>query len=261
MGKIIAVVSGKGGVGKTTVTAEIGLALAERGLKVLLIDSDIAMANLSLLLGMQSSPITLHDVLLGEASIRDAIYEGPKGVFFVPSGLSLQNYRRVDSERLSSVLNTVKDEFDFIMLDAAAGIGQNVLSSIAAADEVLLVTMPTSPAIADVLKTKIMAQRLGIRPVGVIINFLRGERGEISPLDIMKMLELPVLGRVHEDPEIRRSFIQENVAPVMVRRPRSEAAIEFKKAAAKLAGIPVLDEKPEQKGFFARIFGRLFGRK
>lgn len=85
MVRTITIVSGKGGVGKTSLTANIGVALAQMGLKVLLIDADVAMANLSLILGMQSSPITLHDVLLGESNIQDAIYDGPAGVFLVPA--------------------------------------------------------------------------------------------------------------------------------------------------------------------------------
>src|SRR3989338_8722844 len=107
MGRSIAIVSGKGGVGKTSICANLGIALAQRGVSVCLVDADIAMANLSLLLGMQSSPITLHDVLLGEAGVQDAIYDGPKGVKFVPSGLSLENYRRVDSERLAKVVTSI----------------------------------------------------------------------------------------------------------------------------------------------------------
>lgn len=91
MGRIITLASGKGGVGKTSITANLGIALVQRGNKVLLVDADVAMANLSLLLGMQSSPITLHDVLLGEATIRDATYDGPGGVHFIPSGLSLDS--------------------------------------------------------------------------------------------------------------------------------------------------------------------------
>src|SRR3989344_3148945 len=126
MSRVIALASGKGGVGKTTITANLGIALAQRGQRVLLIDADIAMANLSLILGMHSSPITLHDVLLGEASIQDAIYDGPAGIAFIPSGLSLESYRRVDSERLEQVVESIKDQFDFILLDAPAGIEKNV---------------------------------------------------------------------------------------------------------------------------------------
>ncbi|MBT4597164.1 MAG: AAA family ATPase, partial [Candidatus Diapherotrites archaeon] len=194
MARVIAIASGKGGTGKTTLTANLGICLAKLGKKVLLIDADVAMANLSLILGMQSSPITLHDVLLGEAQVHDSIYDGPQGIHFIPSGLSLDNYKRVDSERLSGLVSELTDNYDFILLDAAAGIEKNVLSALSSAQETLLVTMPTSPAIADALKTKLVAQRLGSKVMGVVINFVMGEKGEISKQEAAGILELPVLG-------------------------------------------------------------------
>ena len=261
MGRVIAIVSGKGGVGKTTITAELGIALAKRNQKICVVDTDIAMANLSLLLNMQGSPITLHDVLLGESSIQDAIYDGPHGMKLIPSGLSLENYRRVDSERLSGVIESISSQFDFVLLDGPAGIEKGVIASIAASDEVILVTMPTSPSIADVLKVKITAQRLNVKVTGVIVNFVRKEKGEITFDDIQKILELPVFGLIPYDPEVRHSFMQEKIAPVMVRNPGSPAAIAIQKTAAKLAGLPVtIDDGGKSKGIIARILS-IFKRK
>ncbi len=262
MGKIITIASGKGGVGKTTVTANAGIALAQKNFKVLLIDADIAMANLSLLLGMQSSPITLHDVLVGESAVEDAIYEGPNGINFIPSGLSLESYRRVDTERLEAVVKETAPKYDFVLLDAPPGIEKNVMSSLAAADEVILITMPTSPSIADVLKTKIVAQRLGSNPIAVVVNFSMGEKGEISNEDIMKMLELPVYGTIPFDLEIRRSFMQQNVQPVILRKPTSPGAIAMRKVAAKIAGIRSKEFLKEEKkqGFLSKLLA-IFKRK
>ncbi len=259
MGRVIALVSGKGGVGKTTITANLGIALAKRGMSVCMIDADIAMANLSLLLNMQNSPITLHDVLLGEASIDDALYDGPAGIKFIPSGLSLENYRRVDPERLQAVIDTIKPRFDFILLDCAAGIERTVMAAISASDEVLLIAMPTSPSIADVLKAKITSQRLGSKPLGVIINFYRQEKGEIKKEDVMKLLELPVIVTIPFDDEMRKSFMQENLAPVVMTKPGTPAAVAIQVAAAKLAGLPVQAEQQQVGGFLSGFFGKLFG--
>lgn len=257
MGRVISVISGKGGVGKTTISANLGIALAKRSLKVCLVDADIAMANTSLLLNMQNSPITLHDVLLGEASVQDALYDAPAGLKFLPSGLSLENYRRVDSERLQSIIETLKPQFDFILLDCAAGIEKNVLAAISSSDEVVLVAMPTSPSIADVLKAKITAQRLGAKPIGVILNFVRDEKGEVRKDDVMKILELPVIGSVPYDDEVRRSFMQENIMPFIVRSPGSPASLAVQKIAAKIAGLPLPVEE-KKPGLFSTFFKSLF---
>jgi septum site-determining protein MinD len=254
MARVIAIASGKGGTGKTTITANLGIALAKVGQKVLLIDADVAMANLSLILGMQSSPITLHDVLLGEAQVHDAIYDGPLGVRFIPSGLSLDNYKRVDSERLSSVVSQLTEEYDFILLDVAAGIEKNVLSALSASQETLMVTMPTSPAIADALKTKIVAQRLGSKVIGVVINFVMNEKGEITKNEISNMLELPVYGSVPFDPEVRKSFMQEKVAPVIVRKPDCPASEEITKIASRLTGLKVPEQAAKKVGFLEKFF-------
>jgi septum site-determining protein MinD len=261
MGRVIAIASGKGGTGKTTITANLGIALAQMGKKVLLIDADVAMANLSLILGMQSSPITLHDVLLGEAQVQDSIYDGPHGVRFIPSGLSLDNYKRVDSERLTSIISQLTDQYDYILLDVAAGIEKKVLSALSSAQETLLVTMPTSPAIADALKTKIVAQRLGSKVIGVVINFVMNEKGEISKKDISDMLELPSYGSVPYDPEVRKSFMQEKIAPVIIRKPSSPASQEIAKIASRFTGIKMPQmEEAKKVGFLERLFS-FFKRK
>ncbi|MEW6294921.1 MAG: cell division ATPase MinD [Candidatus Diapherotrites archaeon] len=239
MGTVYALASGKGGTGKTTITANLGIALAQRGKKVLLVDADIAMANLSLYLGMHSSPITLHDVLLGESTIRDSIYDGPGGISFIPSGLSFESYRRVDSDRLGQVIGTVKEDYDFVLMDGPAGIEKNVMATLAASDSILLITMPISPSIADVLKTKIVAQRLGAKPIGVIVNFVRGEKGEITADDISKMLELPIYGMIPYDDDLRRSFMQEKIIPTILTKPKSNGVMAIQDVAAKLSGAPI----------------------
>ncbi len=260
--RVIAFASGKGGTGKTTLVANVGIVLAQEGYSVCLIDADVAMANLSLLLGMQSSPITLHDVLLGEASPDDAIYDGPAGIKFIPSGLSLENYRRVDTERLESVIRAIRARFDFILLDAAAGIEKNVLAALSASDEVLLVTMPETPSIADALKTKSMAERLGSKPIGVIINMVYGQKGEIQTSDIMKVLELPSYGSVPFDPEVRKSFMQEKVSPVVIRAPQSPASRAIRNVASRIVGVKFEEEKKEGgiSGFFNALFS-IFRKK
>lgn len=254
MARIISFLSGKGGVGKTTITANLGIALAKRSLKVCVIDTDVAMANLSLLFNMQAAPITLHDVLLGEATINDAIYDGPNGLKLIPSGLSLDSYRRVDVERIASVVDLIRNQFDYILLDCPAGIEKNVVAVIAASNETLLITFPDSPSVADVLKAKIMSQRIGSKSIGVIINNFRGEKGEIGKEDISKMLELPIYGVIPFDDEVRRSFMSEKSSPIILKNPKSPFSLAIQKIAARLTGMQTeLKEEKKKEGFIARI--------
>lgn len=261
-GRVICIASGKGGVGKTMLTGNLGVALVQKGFSVCLLDADIAMANLSLLLGLQSSPITLHDVLLGEANITDAIYDGPNGVKFIPSGLSLENYRRVDPERLESIVNMVANKFDFVLLDSPAGIEKNALASIGASDEVLLIATPDPPSIADALKTKIVAQRLNKKVVGIVLNFIRSEKGEIQDFEVSKMMELPIYGLIPYDNQVRYSFQQEKAGPVIARDPKNPASQAIQKIAAKLSGVEVNIGLPTaKKGIIEKILDIILRRK
>ncbi len=260
MGRSITIASGKGGVGKTTITANVGIALAMSGQRVLMVDADIAMANLSLLLQMQNSPITLHEVLIGEASVEDAIYSGPKGVDFIPSGLSLESYRSADSQRLKGVIEAVEDNYDFVLLDAPAGIERNVMSSLGSSKQVLLVTLPNSPSLADALKTKMVAERLMSKPFGVIINMMRGEKGELAKDEIMKMLELPCYGVIPYDPEVRKTFILKDSKPIILRKPNSPAGKAFQLTAAKLSGQEVKFDEVKRQGFLAKLLS-IFKKK
>jgi len=257
MGKVLTIASGKGGTGKTTLTANLGIILARHGKKVLLVDADIAMANLSLVLGMQTSPITLHDVLLGETSIQDAIYEGPEGIEMLPSGLSIESYRKIDSERLKSIISTIKENYDFVLIDAAAGVERSVLSALTSSDQVLLITEATPASLADALKTKIITEKLGGHVVAVIINMLRNEKGELEKDEIMKTLEIPCYGEIPYDVEVRRSFYDKKGNPVVIRCPTCPASKAIENIAAKLLGGEVTMETTKES-FIKRILRVIF---
>lgn len=260
MGEIITIASGKGGVGKTTLTANLGIALSEIGFKVLLIDADIAMSNLSLLVGLENPPITLHDVLLGSSSAQDAIYDGPGKIKIIPSGLSISNYQRVDVERLVSVVKNLITDFDYILIDAPAGIDKNVISAISASTQVLLITEPTSPSVADVFKVKIVCERLNQKVRGVIVNKVSEVKGEISEKEIMKMLEVPSYGTIPYSLDVRESFLLKKIKPLLIHNPNSPSSNSFRYIARRLSGREVAMKDKKKGGFFAFI-KRLFSKK
>jgi septum site-determining protein MinD len=261
MGEIISIVSGKGGVGKTTLTANLGIALSELDKSVLLIDADIAMSNLSLLIGLDNPPITLHDVLLGSSSAEDATYDGPKKIKIIPSGLSISNYQRVDVERLVSVVKSLQKEYDFILIDAPAGIDKNVISAMSASTQILLITEPTAPSIADVFKAKIVAERLNLKVMGVVINKVSRIKGEVTDKEIMKMLELPSYGIIPYAEDIRESFLLKKIKPLLVHASSSKSADAFRYVARKISGKEMdVQKKKKKKGLFS-FFARLFSKK
>jgi len=260
MGEVISVVSGKGGVGKTTLVANVSIALSELGFSVLMIDADITMSNLSLLIGINNPPITLTDVLLGSASVKDATYDGPKKTKIIPSSLSLSSFQKIDSDKLVSIVKDIKDQYDYVLIDSPAGIEKNVISSMVAATQILLITEPTSPSVADVFKIKIIAERLNLRMLGVIINKVSNIKGEIQEKDIVRMLELPCYGKIPYTEDIRESFLLQKIEPVIIHKPTSVSAEAFRAIARRISGkeVQVVQSK-ERKGIFS-LFLKLFSK-
>jgi septum site-determining protein MinD len=254
------IASGKGGTGKTTVTANLGTALAQYGRETCIVDMDMGMANLALVLGLAETPVTLHEVLAGEAQIQDAIYEGPYGLKVVPSGLSLRGFQNADPERLKDVMRDLTDRCDFLLLDAPAGISTDAVVPLTVADEVLLVVNPEISSLVDALKTKILTETIGGTIGGAIINRAVLEDAEMNRRKIEKTLGVSVIDTVPEDANVRRAAAART--PVVVRSPGSESSKAFRRIAASLAGIPVEEEPGEaQEGFVERLARALFRRE
>lgn len=158
--KILAVTSGKGGVGKTFVAANLALALVRRGLKVLLLDADLGLANLDIVLNIHPTK-TLHDVLTGTAAIDEAVMRAPCGVAVLPAASGLIEYSRLTGDvqdELRTVIAELGRRYDYLLLDTGAGISDIVLFTASLAQDVLVVATPEPTSIADAYATiKILA--------------------------------------------------------------------------------------------------------
>ncbi|NUN11263.1 P-loop NTPase [Candidatus Micrarchaeota archaeon] len=259
----IVLASGKGGVGKSTITLNLGLVLAMAGKKVTVVDADIAMANLGLMLGIDRAPITLHNVLSGENDVLDAVYEGPNNLRYVPAGLSLDKVENVDHARLKNAVKTLDTKNDFVIVDSPPGLGDDALAAIECASEMILIVTQEPSSLADVLKVKGLAEKRGIKIRGLIINRSLNDKSEVSVQDIETAMNLPVLVIIPEDIEVRRSGALQ--VPVVVRAHNSPFSKSMVKLAALLLGQKI-DSNPTQKrpGLFAGIsafFARLFSKK
>jgi septum site-determining protein MinD len=254
------IASGKGGTGKTTLTANLGTALAQYGRATCIVDIDMGMANLGLVLGLDETPVTLHEVLAGKAPVQDAIYEGPYGLTVVPSGMSLQGFQNADPQRLQDVVRDLTDRCEFLIFDAPAGIGTDAIISLTVADEVLLVVNPEISSLVDALKIKILTEMIGGTIGGAILNRATLEKSDVNQRKIEEILGVQVIDTVPEDANVRRAAATRT--PVVVRSPGSESAKAFRRIAATLAGLPIEEEPEEvQEGFIERLARVLIRRE
>jgi flagellar biosynthesis protein FlhG len=171
--RVIGVTSGKGGVGKTNIAANIAVIAAKQGQRVLLIDGDLGLANVEIVYGIRPK-YHLGHLLSGEVSMSQVLALGPGGVKVLPAGNGLQQLTRLDDGqrlRLVSALEELDQEFDVVLLDSGAGIGDNVLFFIGAAQEAMLVVSPEPTSLTDAYATiKVLCQDAGVRYFDVVVN-------------------------------------------------------------------------------------------
>lgn len=172
-GKVIAVTSGKGGVGKTFVSANLAAALTRRGLKVLVLDADLGLANLDVVLNLYPK-LTLHDVFTGKATLDDAILKAPGGFSVILAGSGMVEYSRLTPEvreDFIALMEQVVPRFDVVLLDTGAGISDVVLFALALASEVLLVATPEPTSLTDAYATiKVLATQQRREKVRILVN-------------------------------------------------------------------------------------------
>jgi len=229
------ITSGKGGVGKTTLTVNLGISLAQLERETYILDADIGMANMALILGMDDVPVTLHEVLAGKADIEDAIYEGPAGVKVVPSGISLQGFQQADPDKLRDVMHKLVDRCEFLLIDAPSGISKEGVVPLSVADQVILVVNPELASMADALKTKILCEVMGGQVYGAILNRAGVEHTEIRSHSVEDVLGVRVIDVVPEDASVRRAAAYKS--PCVLKYPTAPATKAFKRIAAQMSGV------------------------
>jgi septum site-determining protein MinD len=245
MTRIIAVASGKGGVGKTTLVSNLSSALAGFNRSVIAVDGNTTTPNLGLHLGIPLYPKSLQDVMRGRAGIREAIHYHSDGFRVIPADMSVNNIMTLQSHMLIDALYKLLGESDFVLIDTAAGLGKEATSAIKAADELLVVTNPDMASLTDALKLIKVAEGYETKLIGVVVNRIRNDDAELGLEEVEGFLGVPVIGTVNEDHAVRRAAAERS--PVVSHSPNSLAAQQFMAIAAGLAGesyrarIPLMD--------------------
>jgi len=249
--RVIAVTSGKGGVGKTNIVTNLAIALARQGTRVLVLDGDLGLANVDLLLGI-SPQYDLQDAILGDRSIEDIVLEGPEGIRVVPASSGVEELANLDEYRTECLLRSlasVEADTDLILIDAPSGIGSHAVSLSQAADEILVVTTPEPTAFSDAYAMiKVLSQRPLRCIPALLVNQANSEneatevaRRVQSVAKRFLNLDVPYWGFVLADESVPKSVIRQE--PFLSTYPYSPASSCIQRLARR-----VLGKSPDKKG-------------
>ncbi len=255
MTRLIAVASGKGGVGKTTTVVNLGAALTQFNKNVIILDANLTTPNVGLHLGMHKLDTNLNDVMAGNASLVDAIYMHESGLRVIPAGLHLKHLRTSAPEKLWDIVLDLFGSSEAVILDTPAGLERGAQAVLDAGEEVVIVTNPELPAVTDALKTVRTAYESGAYVLGAVVNKHRDDHAEMNLDEIESMLDIPILATIPHDDEVRKSIKMNN--PVVFREPESPASRSYKKLASELFGVNY--ELPAKGIGVGRFLKKLFG--
>ena len=263
MGEVIVVTSGKGGVGKTTTTANLGSALALVGKKVALVDTDIGLRNLDVVMGLENRIVyDLVDVIEEKCKLRQALIKDKrfKELFLLPAAQT-KDKTAINEEQMRELTNKLKEEFDYILIDCPAGIEQGFKNAIAGADRALVVSTAEISSIRDADRIIGLLESSDIKNPELIVNRLRPsmvKKGEMMDVDdIVDLLSIDLIGVVPDDEYI---ITQTNKGEPVISNKKAPAGRAYIEISRRLLGENIEVTVPgKETGFLAKL-KRLFGK-
>lgn len=262
--QVITITSGKGGVGKTTATANLAVALASEGSKVVCIDGDIGLRNLDVILGLENRIVyDIVDVIEGRCRLKQAMIRDKKlpNLYLIPAAQT-RDKNAVSPSDMNRLIKDLRPDFDFVLIDSPAGIERGFRNAIAAADRVLVVTNPEVSAVRDADRVIGILEAEDKGPGALIINRLNPilvkKNDMLSADDVLDLLAVELIGIVPEDENV---IIGSNRGAPVASDPKSKAGQAFRNIAKRLKGetVPFLDL--ESTGSLWERIQRLAGRK
>ena len=261
MGKAIVVTSGKGGVGKSTSTANIGTALAVLGKKVVVIDADVGLRNLDVIMGLESRVVyNSMDVLEGNCELEKALVKDRRTKdLYLLAASQKNNKSDIQPEQMKKLCLELKETHDYVLIDSPAGIEQGFQNAAVGADEALIVTTPEVAAVRDADRIIGLLQNMSINDLYLIINRLSPEMVKtgdmMEPTDVIDILSINLIGVIPEDKEI---LISTSRGMPSTYNHKSDAGHAYKRIAQRLEGEDVPIPEFKSAGLFGTWFGKLF---
>ncbi|WP_409301934.1 septum site-determining protein MinD [Peribacillus sp. SCS-155] len=267
MGEAIVITSGKGGVGKTTTSANLGTSLALLGKKVCLVDTDIGLRNLDVVMGLENRIIyDLVDVVEGRCKIHQALVKDKRfdDLLYLLPAAQTSDKSAVNPEQMKQLVDELKRDYDYIIIDCPAGIEQGYKNAVAGADKAIVVTTPETSAVRDADRIiGLLEKEENIEPPKLVINRIRShmlKSGEMLDIDeITTHLSIDLIGIVADDDQVIKAS---NQGEPIALDPNNKASIAYRDIARRILGesVPLrrLDEEP--KGFVAKIKKLFVGR-
>ena len=243
MGKVISVMSVKGGVGKTTTTVNLGFALASLGKKVLLLDANLSAPNLGLHLGIVDPDRTIHDVLNRKVNIEEVIYPHSKNLDVMPGYIATKRIK-VSSVDFRRLVNLVRDKYDVVLLDTSPALSEDIPGILFASDNILIVTTPDYPTLNCTIQTVQAAKDEGKDILGIVLNKVDKGSYELSLEDVEKATQLPVVALINDHKNFKKSVAE--TIPIVEHSPDKSYSKEYMKLAAAIVG-----EDYKDTGIFA----------
>jgi septum site-determining protein MinD len=247
--RVLTITSGKGGVGKTTTTANLGTALAMQGKKVAVVDSDIGLRNLDAVLGLENRIVyDLVDVVEGQCRLRQALIKDKRlpELYLLPAAQT-RDKNAINSIQMEQLCQQLRQEFDFVLIDSPAGIEQGFRNAIVGADEIIIVANPEMASVRDADRIIGLVEAAGKPEPRLVLNRLRPEmvrRGDMMDVaDVIEVLSIELIGIVPEDEMI---IVAINKGEPIVYEKRSRAGSAYINAAQRIIGKEVPLEEVEE---------------
>ena len=260
--KVIAVTSGKGGVGKTSVSLNVAVALAQKGQKVLVLDADLGLANLDIMLGLRATK-NLSDVISGACQLDDILLEGPHQINIIPATSGMQSMVNLSSKQQAGLIHAftdLKTPCDVLIVDTAAGISSTVLNFSCASQYILLVVSDDPSSITDAYALmKLLSRQYGVFHFKVVVNMARDVSSGVELfMKLRKVAEnfldvaLELVANVPFDEALRKSVRRQRSVVDML--PQSLSSNAYKKLASQVEGWPIPSRASGHLSFFVESF-------